>query len=118
MPRTRTCLAAALMTLLLLSMSAHSMAGNGARGCDVRASLGFCYDYIGSDWTSQKASTDCGTAPDGKFIESGCPTEPVVGTCDYNLQDKEGLKIKYYFYKDAFSLKAAQMSCPGTFSAK
>jgi len=113
----RTCLVAALLTLPLF-LSTRSMAADASMGCDVRASLGFCYDYVGGDWSPQKAKTDCESASGGKLLESGCPDGPVVGVCDFNPQDKEGMKIRYSFYKDAFSLKAARMSCPGVFTAK
>lgn len=113
-------LKASVVTLLflasLLSLNTEGRA-ESVGSCDARKMVGFCYDYTGEGWNIDRAKIDC-RAGGGEYRSSGCPENPVVGTCTYALQGKKELEIVYRFYKDAFTLKQAQMSCPGKFSAK
>ena len=84
--------------------------------CDVRASLHFCYEYVGSAWTEQGAEDECASAPASAFSDSRCPPVEVVGACRYYPDEKQSLELMYYYYLP-LDAATAQKSCPGTFVA-
>lgn len=86
-----------------------------AGSCDIRKSLGYCMEYRGTDWTSQDAQDDCGTAPDGAFGDSPCPSTKRVGICSYLSRGTEGSRLLYVYY-EPMEASVARMSCPGTFT--
>lgn len=81
--------------------------------CDASASLGFCYDYTGSGWTSEKIELDCGFVEDNLLQAESCSQESVVATCSFDLQGNPELAIIYYFYQP-MELSEAERMCPGT----
>lgn len=85
-----------------------------AGSCDVTATLGYCMEYRGEDWTRQDALDDCSTAPGGAFGDSSCPAVDQVGVCAYLPRGTEESRIIYIFYAP-MDIGTAKMSCPGTF---
>ncbi len=102
--------------VLLCAGQSGSASAAGFGACDVTKSLGFCYEYVGEDYTQEKAKAECGGAPGGVYVEGECPKGDLIGTCEFDPKGNAGMRIVYYFSKSAFSPKAAKMSCPGTFT--
>jgi hypothetical protein len=118
-PRRRGRLAlGALLGLLLATGFAGDLPAAEAHlagSCDITKMLGYCMEYRGADWTPQDARDDCGTAPDGVFRGSPCPSAKRVGICSYLPRGTEDSRILYIFYAP-MDVSAARMSCPGTFT--
>lgn len=102
---------------LLLLGCADGMAGD-VGSCDIRKTMGFCYEHLGSAWNSENARLGCEVAPGGEFIPSDCPKDSLVGVCDFSPEGNKARRVVYYYYKDAFTAESAEMACPGTFAAK
>jgi len=82
--------------------------------CDLRKSLGFCYEYTGSEWNTKLAKNDCDSSPGGVFLAANhCPLQSRVASCLFKPQKKQQPNgtIKYIFYKP-MTFKQANMSCP------
>ncbi len=102
----------AFMCVLWLTLPATAAA---ASGCDVRETLGFCYEYSGSKWTTGNARLECATASGSTFLESGCPGAGRVGSCRFQPGDRPAGELLYIYYHPT-SLRAAARQCRGRFN--
>jgi hypothetical protein len=110
-------LIAALAPLLLFFSCAPSLAQEDVRAmrCDVRGTLGYCYEYIGKGWEDDVARADCDALPGGSFSFSSCPVAESIGTC---LGGSGNRGIKYQYYEPPFTRADAKHSCTGSFISR
>jgi hypothetical protein len=83
--------------------------------CDVRKSLGFCYEYRGSGWMLKTARADCASAPDGRFAQAPCDRKGSTGTCTFRPGVSQDRVIAYVYYLPRFDVDSASQACVGDF---
>lgn len=86
-----------------------------AMRCDVRGTLGYCYEYMGKGWNDKDANADCNSAPGGSFSYSSCPVSGAIGTC---LTRKGGRGLKFQYYDPPFTRANAERACTGNYISR
>ena len=89
----------------------------GSGSCDIRAVLGYCYEYRGDAWSESEARSQCDGSPGGTYSTSSCPSENQVGRCSFYSAEKRNNELIYYYYSPTFDKKTAKWSCAGDFTA-